>query len=252
MPVVIGVPAEVVAGEGRVGLVPEVAKKFTGLGANICLQAGAGTASYFRDEDYAGATVVGSAADVYAKSQIIFKVAPPSAEEIDAMASGTVLIGYLAPYSDKARLEQLAARNITSFAVELIPRISRAQSMDALSSQACCLGLPVRIDRRQQLPEVSSDAHLRRRYHSPGACAGHRCRRGGPAGDCHRQASWRHRRRLRCAAGDPRADRIARCEIRRHRRLGRRQRWLRARTDRRRKGRSRQKSSARRSPMPMC
>lgn len=140
MPVVIGVPAETAAGEQRVGLVPEVAKKFKGLGAEICLQSGAGANSYFRDEDYAGVTVAASAQDVFARSQVIFKVTPPTPAEIDAMSPGTVLVGYLAPYADKARLESLAAKNISSFAVELIPRISRAQSMDALSSQAAVAG----------------------------------------------------------------------------------------------------------------
>lgn len=140
MPVVIGVPAETAAGEQRVGLVPEVAKKFKGLGAQICLQSGAGTGSHFRDADYAEVDIAASAAEVLAKSQVVFRVAPPTMDEIEALPSGTVLVGYLAPYSDRARLERLAARNITSFAVELIPRISRAQSMDALSSQAAVSG----------------------------------------------------------------------------------------------------------------
>ncbi|MEY3201225.1 MAG: hypothetical protein RIR70_775 [Pseudomonadota bacterium] len=142
MPLVIGIPAEVTAGERRVGLVPEVAKKWRALGPDICLQSGAGRPGYFRDEDFVaqGATLAASAAEVYARSQVILKVQTPTAEEIEALPEGSVLVGFLQPYADAARLKRLAERNITSFAVELIPRISRAQSMDALSSQAAVAG----------------------------------------------------------------------------------------------------------------
>lgn len=140
MSIVIGIPNEAAQGESRVAVVPDVAKKFKGLGAEICLESGAGSGSCFRDEDYAGATVISSARDVLARSQIVFKVMPPTLEEIDAMTAGTVLIGYLSPYADKMRLDKLVSKSITSFAVELIPRISRAQSMDALSSQAAVAG----------------------------------------------------------------------------------------------------------------
>lgn len=142
MPLVIGVPAEVAGGERRLGLVPEVAKKWRTLGAEICLQAGAGATSFLRDEDFvaAGATLAASAQDVFAKSQVILKVQTPTAAEIEALPEGSVLVGFLQPYADAARVKRLAERNITSFAVELIPRISRAQSMDALSSQAAVAG----------------------------------------------------------------------------------------------------------------
>ena len=142
MPLVIGVPAEVVAGERRVGLVPDVAKKWRALGADICFQSGAGVPGYFRDEDFVaqGAVIAASAAEVYSRSQMILKVQAPTAEEIEALPEGSVLAGFLQPYADAARVKRLAERNITSFAVELIPRISRAQSMDALSSQAAVAG----------------------------------------------------------------------------------------------------------------
>jgi NAD(P) transhydrogenase subunit alpha len=142
MPLVIGIPAEVTAGERRVGLVPEVAKKWRALGADLCLQSGAGAPGYFRDEDFVaqGAAIAASAAEVYARSQVILKVQTPTAEEIEALPEGSVLLGFLQPYADAARVKRLAERNITSFAVELIPRISRAQSMDALSSQAAVAG----------------------------------------------------------------------------------------------------------------
>ena len=142
MPLVIGIPAETASGERRVGLVPEVAKKWKALGADVCLQTGAGVAGYFRDEDFVavGASVAGSAQDLFSRSQVILKVQPPTAEEIEALPEGSVLVGFLQPYADAARVKRLAERKITSFAVELIPRISRAQSMDALSSQAAVAG----------------------------------------------------------------------------------------------------------------
>jgi NAD(P) transhydrogenase subunit alpha len=95
--------------------------------------------SHFRDDDF-GAKVVSTVADVYQQAQVVFRVTPPTVAEINAMNEGTVLVGYLAPYSSKERIAALKAKKITSFAVELIPRISRAQSMDALSSQAAVAG----------------------------------------------------------------------------------------------------------------
>lgn len=140
MPLTIGVTRESVAGENRVALVPEVAKKFKSLGVGISIESGAGALSHYRDEDYEGATLAASRAEVLGAAGVVLKVQPPSAEEIAAMRPGTVLIGFLQPYSDPARVRLLAERNITGFAVELIPRISRAQAMDALSSQAAVSG----------------------------------------------------------------------------------------------------------------
>lgn len=139
MALVIGVPKETAAGETRVAVVPEVVKKFKGLGADFCIQAGAGTASFIKDDDF-GAAIAANAAEVLAKSQVVFCVQPPTLDEINALPPGTVLVGYLSPYAGKERIAALKARNITSLAVELIPRISRAQSMDALSSQAAIAG----------------------------------------------------------------------------------------------------------------
>ncbi len=132
MPMLIGVPRETAAGERRVAVVPEVAKKYVALGAELRIEAQAGAASSCSDTDYVGAGIAGDAAELYGRAQVLLKVAPPTIEEIAAMRPGTVLIGYLQPYQDVARIKALNERKITSFAVELIPRISRAQSMDAL------------------------------------------------------------------------------------------------------------------------
>jgi NAD(P) transhydrogenase subunit alpha len=140
MPVVIGVPREIAADEKRLAVVPDVVRKFKSQGAQIMIEAGAGAGAYFADSDFADATVVGSAAELYAQAHVVLKVRPPTLDEINLMQPGTVLLGFLQPYQDAERAKALAVKKITSFAAELIPRISRAQSMDALSSQAAVSG----------------------------------------------------------------------------------------------------------------
>jgi len=139
MPLIIGVPKESATGEHRVAVVPDVVKKFKTLGADFLVESGAGLGSSIRDEDFAAA---GANTDkqIQAKANIVLTVQPPTADEIRAMQPNTVLVGFLQPYQDKERAKLLCEKNITSFAVELIPRISRAQSMDGLSSQAACAG----------------------------------------------------------------------------------------------------------------
>ncbi len=140
MPLVIGVTRETDRGEKRVAIVPDVVKKFKSLGADLCLERGAGAGSFILDNDFGAAEIASTNAEVFAHSQVVLKVQPPTLEEIRLMQPATVLIGFLNPYQDKERAKLLCERNITSFAVELIPRISRAQSMDALSSQATVAG----------------------------------------------------------------------------------------------------------------
>ncbi len=140
MPLIIGVPKEIAPGEKRVAIVPEVVKKFRSLGVEICIERGAGAGGHYRDDDFGATRLAATASDVFGQSQVVFKVQPPTAGEIAAMPRDIVLIGFLHPYEDRVRAELLCERNITSFAVELIPRISRAQSMDALSTQATVAG----------------------------------------------------------------------------------------------------------------
>ncbi len=139
MPLIIGVPAEKSPGERRVAIVPDMVEKFISLGAEVCIERGAGKESLIRDEDY-GATLCADSRQVFDRAQVIMKVQPPTLDEVRAMRPGSVLIGFLNPYQDRELSSLLCAMNITSFAVELIPRISRAQSMDALSSQATVAG----------------------------------------------------------------------------------------------------------------
>ena len=110
------------------------------LGAAIRMEQSAGSESHFLDSDYPEVQTVPGIAEAYGGADLVLRVTPPSAEEIAAMPEGSTLIGLLKPFEDPARLAALNARRITAFALELLPRISRAQSMDALSSQASCAG----------------------------------------------------------------------------------------------------------------
>jgi H+-translocating NAD(P) transhydrogenase subunit alpha len=133
----IGVPKETAAGEHRVGLVPEVVRAFSGDGHEVVVQAGAGEGAMIPDEAFveAGASLASDAADPLA-AELVVKVAPPNAEEIARLGADSVLVGFLAPLTNGDGIRAIAQTGATSFALEAVPRISRAQSMDALSSQA--------------------------------------------------------------------------------------------------------------------
>jgi NAD(P) transhydrogenase subunit alpha len=138
----IVVPAETVPGEHRVALVPDVAGRLVKQGIAVHVQSGAGAAAHFRDEAYAaaGAIIVPDAAALYATAALILKVQCPTLEEAGRFASGSTLITQLQPSRDGAVIAALAARNVTMLSMTLVPRISRAQSMDVLSSQATVAG----------------------------------------------------------------------------------------------------------------
>ncbi len=140
MPITMAVIRERQSGESRVALVPETAKKFAALGARMRMEQSAGVPAHFLDADFSGVDFVPGLNEAYAGATLILRVTPPSTAEIEAMPEGSVLIGLLKPYESKERLAALNARKITAFALELLPRISRAQSMDALSSQGACAG----------------------------------------------------------------------------------------------------------------
>ncbi len=140
MAVRVGVPKETTPGERRVALVPDVAARLIRLGAEVLVERGAGAATHYPDEAYEGCRLVDSAQALLGEADVILKVQPPSLEEIEAMREGAVAIGFMAPHRDPERVARLRDRRITAFAMELVPRISRAQSMDALSSQASVAG----------------------------------------------------------------------------------------------------------------
>jgi len=138
----IAVTKESRAGETRVAATPETVKKLAGAGFSTVIEAGAGASASYPDADYAaaGAEVVASAKDALAKADILFKVRAPSDGEIAALKPGAIVAAQLNPYQDKAVLEALAAKGATAFTMEFIPRITRAQVMDVLSSQANLAG----------------------------------------------------------------------------------------------------------------
>jgi NAD(P) transhydrogenase subunit alpha len=136
----IGIPAEVYPGETRVAATPETVKKLSAGGRHsITVQAGAGGGAFIPDADYqaAGAELSCSAADIYAQSDVILKVRGPIPDELPLLRRGSVVVGLLSPHEDVA---PLAATGVSAFALELLPRITRAQSMDVLSSQGNIAG----------------------------------------------------------------------------------------------------------------
>jgi proton-translocating NAD(P)+ transhydrogenase subunit alpha len=139
---VIAVTKERRAGETRVAAVPETVKKLIAQGFSVVVEAGAGVACAYPDADYqaAGATLAKTAKDALAKADILFKVRAPEADEIAAIKPGTLVVATLNPYVDKAALAGLAKAKATAFAMEFVPRITRAQVMDVLSSQANLAG----------------------------------------------------------------------------------------------------------------
>ena len=130
----VGVPKESAQGERRVAMVPDVVKKLVGKGLEVRVEPGAGVQALIPDEAYeeAGATL---SSDVWS-ADVVVKVNPPSAEEIGKLKRDGILVGFLAPRTQPETIEQLKSAGVTAFAMEAIPRISRAQAMDALSSQA--------------------------------------------------------------------------------------------------------------------
>ncbi len=140
MPVTIGALRESAPQETRVSLVPEVADKLLQGGARVLLQRGAGTRAQFPDSTYKNVNWADSGESVLEQSDVVLTVQPLSVEQIQRLKSGAVVVGYMQPYARPAEVRALKERGVTSFAVEFIPRISRAQSMDALSSQASIAG----------------------------------------------------------------------------------------------------------------
>ncbi|MGA7802021.1 MAG: Re/Si-specific NAD(P)(+) transhydrogenase subunit alpha [Gammaproteobacteria bacterium] len=140
MAIRIAVPKEIAAGERRVALIPSVVERFVQLGAEVMVQCGAGAGAYYPDSAYENARLVEGAEALYGEADLVLKVQPPTEAEIGWMKEGAVVTGMLLPHRYPERVAALQARRITSFAMELIPRISRAQSMDVLSSQAAAAG----------------------------------------------------------------------------------------------------------------
>jgi NAD(P) transhydrogenase subunit alpha len=143
MPQTIGVPKETAAGEKRVATVPEAVEKLIKLGFKVLVQSGAGDGANCSDDSYraAGAEIAATAAQLWSGSDIVFKVGVPTTEEVDLMREGGTLIGFIWPAQNPELMQQLAAKKATVLAIDSLPRVlSRAQKMDALTSQAGVAG----------------------------------------------------------------------------------------------------------------
>jgi NAD(P) transhydrogenase subunit alpha len=149
---ILGVPQETVPGERRVALVPDLVPKLRGAGLEVVVQPGAGTAAGFPDPSYQekGARLE---ADVLGRADALLKVQPPTAAEVALIKEGATLIGFLQPYTNGDVLRALAARKVTAFAMEFMPRITRAQSMDALSAMSTVAGYKAVLIAAERLPK---------------------------------------------------------------------------------------------------
>ncbi len=167
---IIGIPREILAGERRVGLDPPSVKKLVDEGLELRVEAGAGEAAGFPDAEYeaAGARLVPEAAQVFGESEIVLKVQPPQPlvspeaamagsagrHEVDLFSEGASLISLLKPLDEPELAERLAKRKVSAFAMELMPRITRAQSMDVLSSQSTLAGYEAVLLAATRLPRI--------------------------------------------------------------------------------------------------
>jgi NAD(P) transhydrogenase subunit alpha len=149
---IVSVPAETLPGERRVALVPDLVPKLVKTGVQVVVQQGAGAAAGFPDGAYAaqGARVE---SDVLGAADILLKVQPPTVDEIPRLKEGATLIGFLQPYTNAAGITALAARRVTSFSMELMPRITRAQPMDALSAMSTVAGYKAVLIAANHLPK---------------------------------------------------------------------------------------------------
>ncbi|MBP7003116.1 MAG: NAD(P)(+) transhydrogenase (Re/Si-specific) subunit alpha, partial [Amaricoccus sp.] len=138
----IGAPREIFDGEKRVAMTPQSALALKKLGYDCLIEAGAGEAARFSDDAYrdAGVTVVPTAADLWALSDVVAKIRPPEASEIERAKPGQIVISFLYPAQNGELLEALRVKDVTALAMDMVPRISRAQKMDALSSMANIAG----------------------------------------------------------------------------------------------------------------
>jgi NAD(P) transhydrogenase subunit alpha len=137
----LGIPREIAPGERRVALVPDTVKRLAETGVHVLVEPGAGAAASFPDEDYtgAGATLV-PAEELYAQAHLVAKVQKPEPEEVERLRAGSALVAFLQPLVSPELVQALAERGVTSFSMDAMPRITRAQPMDALSSQSTVAG----------------------------------------------------------------------------------------------------------------
>ncbi|MFW2374184.1 MAG: NAD(P) transhydrogenase subunit alpha [Gammaproteobacteria bacterium] len=140
MPIRLAVPNEIVPGERRIALEPGVAKRLIDMGVEVCMERGAALSAHFPDSAFEGVKIIDTPQELYKDADLIFKVQPPTMEELDMIKDGATIIGFMQPHKNKEITKKMCDKELVSLAMELVPRITRAQSMDALSSQAAIAG----------------------------------------------------------------------------------------------------------------
>ncbi|MFP4356352.1 MAG: Re/Si-specific NAD(P)(+) transhydrogenase subunit alpha [Phycisphaerae bacterium] len=151
-----GIPKEVTPGETRVAMIPETVKKLTSMKLDVLVEASAGAASGYPDADYqqAGATIVASADELYSQADMILKVAKPTDEEVGKLKEGQVVVAMLAPAFNTDLAKALADKKVISFSLDAVPRITRAQSMDVLSSMSTIAGYKAVLLAADSMPKM--------------------------------------------------------------------------------------------------
>lgn len=152
----IGIPKETHPGENRVPIIPDTVKKLCQLGAEVLIEEGLGLGSGFRDKEYteAGASISPDRTSLFSNSDILLRLRKPDLSEVALMKSGCIHISYLDPFNEQELVQALKERGVTSLSMEMIPRSTRSQKMDALSSQANLAGYVMVLQAAAHLPRI--------------------------------------------------------------------------------------------------
>lgn len=153
---IIGIPRELAAGETRVPVIPDSVKRFTDQGAQVLIEAGMGAGILIEDSAYeaVGATITSDRSDLLAKSDIILRIRKPDLAEVPQLKKGSIHISFLDPFNEHDLVDAFSAAEVTSISMEMIPRTTRAQKMDALSSQASLAGYAMVILAAERLDKI--------------------------------------------------------------------------------------------------
>ena len=194
----ISVPKETHPGETRAPLTPDSAARLVKLGAQVEVEAGIGAGAGFADDAYtkAGATVSADRKALLGSADMVLRLRKPPVEEIALLKSGVVHASLLDPFNERELVQKLAERGVSAISMEFIPRTTRAQKMDVLSSQANLGGYEAVILAARYVQQDFSDDDHGGGNDSAGEGFHHRCRRGRVAGDRHRQTARRESHRL--------------------------------------------------------
>ena len=152
----IAIPRETHPGENRVPIIPDVAKKLVRMGAELVIESGMGTGSGFTDVEYTdvGATLSSDRNELFSSADVLLRLRKPELSEIALMKRGCIHISYLDPFNEHALVHAFKEAGVTAISMEMIPRTTRSQKMDALSSQANLAGLPMVMEAADHLPRI--------------------------------------------------------------------------------------------------